>query len=268
MRIQRWVLRSIPVAAALVVGAAPVMFAQGQQVFEWTGRVDREVQISMRGNQLWTRNVGNNTATRERSRVFTPLPRQDGRVVAQLESGRGDVDVIQQPSQSNGWTTVVRIRDTAGGSGTYRVAAYWESYANGDYIGRGRGRGHDRDRDRDADRGRYGDRGVYGNGNNGQYGNAMLHWSGNVDGLLEIRIQNGRVSYRTLSGAQPTAIRANAGNVGIPRGSSSVSVQQNQGRGSVSVVQQPSSYNGYTTVLRVNDPQSGASYHDFDLYWQ
>ena len=258
MRIQRWVLRSIPVAAALVVGAAPVVFAQGQQVFEWTGRVDREVQISMRGNQLWTRSIGNNTATRERSRVFTPLPRQDGRVVAQLESGRGDVDVIQQPSASNGWTTVVRIRDTAGGSGTYRVAGYWESYANGDYIGRGRGRGRGRDRDR----------GAYDNRGYGQSGSSMLHWSGNVDGLLEIRIQNGRVSYRTLSGAQPTAIRANVGDVGIPRGSSAVSVQQNQGRGSVSVVQQPSSYNGYTTVLRVNDPQSGASFYDFDLYWQ
>ena len=264
MKIQRWVLRSIPVAAALVVGTAPVVFAQGQQVFEWTGRVDREAQISMRGNQISTRMIGNNTSARERSRVITPLPRQDGRVVAQLESGRGTVDVIQQPSQSNGWTTVVRIRDTAGGTGTYRVAAYGESYANGDHDDRGRGRGRDRDRDRD--------RGVYGNGNggNGQYGNgnSMLHWTGNVDGLLEIRIQNGRVSYRTLSGAQPTAIRANAGNVGIPRGISSVSVQQNQGRGSVSVVQQPSSYNGYTTVLRVNDPQSGASYYDFDLYWR
>ncbi|MGH7634974.1 MAG: hypothetical protein ACRENC_14660, partial [Gemmatimonadaceae bacterium] len=228
----------------------------GQQVFEWTGRVDREVQISMRGNQISTRNIGG-AAARERSRVFTPLPRQDGRVVAQLESGRGNVDVIQQPSQSNGWTTVVRVRDTAGGAGTYRVAAYWESYANGEYIGRDRGRG----------------RGVYGNGGNrgnGQYGNgnSMLHWTGNVDGLLEIRIQNGRVSYRTLSGAQPTAIRANTGNVSIPRGSSSVSVEQNQGRGSVSVVQQPSSYNGYTTVLRVNDPQSGSSYYDFDLYWR
>jgi hypothetical protein len=257
MRIQRWVLRSIPVAAALMIGAVPVVFAQGQEVFEWTGRVDREVQISMRGNRLSTRSIGNNTETRERSRVFTPLPRQDGRVVAQLESGRGDVDVIQQPTASNGWTTVVRVRDTAGGSGMYRVAAYWESYANGEYIGRGRGRGRDR--------------GVYesrGNGQYGQAGNSMLHWSGNVDGLLEIRIQNGRVSYRTLSGAQPTAIRANVGNVGIPRGSSAVSVQQNQGRGSVSVVQQPSSYNGYTTVLRVNDPQSGASYYDFDLYWQ
>jgi hypothetical protein len=240
----------------LVVGAAPIVLAQGQQVFEWTGRVDREAQISMRGNQISSRMIGNSTATRERSRVISPLPRQDGRVVAQLESGRGSVDVIQQPSASNGWTTVVRIRDTAGGTGMYRVAAYWESYANGDYAGRGRDRGRDR--------GRYGN----GNGGYGQNGASMLHWTGNVDGQLEIRIQNGRVNYRTLSGAQPTAIRANAGNVSIPRGNALVSVQQNQGRGSVTVVQQPSSYNGYTTVLRVNDPQSGASYYDFDLYWQ
>ena len=41
-----------------------------------------------------------------------------------------------------------------------------------------------------------------------------------------------------------------------------------QGRGSVSVIEQPSQYNNYTAVVRVLDPQGGYGYYDFDLIWQ
>ena len=47
-----------------------------------------------------------------------------------------------------------------------------------------------------------------------------------------------------------------------------MTVVQNQGRGSVSVIQQPASWNGYTTVIRVKDPQGGYGFYDFNLIWQ
>src|ERR1041384_7538127 len=101
MRTQRWIRRSVPLAAAALLGATPALFAQwgrtqnqGQELFEWAGRVDREVQIVMRGNQISTRNVGNNESGRARARVMMQMPRQDGEVVAQVIDGRGDVDVI------------------------------------------------------------------------------------------------------------------------------------------------------------------------------
>jgi hypothetical protein len=276
MRTQRWIQRAIPLAAAALVGATPTVFAQwgqtqgqGQELFEWSGRVDREVQIVMRGNQISTRNVGGSETGRARTRVVSAMPRQDGLVVAQVENGRGSVDVIQQPSAQNGYTTIVRIVDPAGGAENYRVIGYWQNYSNGDYIGnsnRGRGRGRDRDRDRDEDR-----NGGYGNRDrNGGYGQnqAILRWSGNVDGELEIRIQNGRISYRNLSGAQPTGVRADNGNTSMPRSDSQVYIAQAQGRGSVNVVQQPSAYNGYTTVVRVRDPQGGYGFYNFDLMWR
>ena len=275
MRTQRWIQRAIPLATAALVGATPSLFAQwgrtqgqGQELFQWSGRVDREVQIIMRGNQLSTRYIGNNDGGRARANVVAQMPRQDGQVVARLENGRGNVDVIQQPSSQNGYTTIVRIVDGASGSDTYRVAAYWQNYSNGEYIGNGRGRGRDRDRDRDYDdrNGGYGNRDR--NGGYGQNGQGILHWSGNVDGELEIRIQNGRVDYRNLSGAQPTSVRADRGNLNMPRNDSQVYVAQGQGRGSVNIVQQPAAYNGYTTVIRVRDPQGGFGYYDFDLVWR
>ena len=282
MRTQRWIQRTVPLAAAAIVGAAPMAFAQwgvarqsGQELFEWTGRVDREVQIVMRGNQVSTRNVGYNETGRARSRVMMDLPRRDGQVAVQLLSGRGNVDVIQQPSSQNGYTTIVRVTDAGGGSDNYRVAAFWQNYANGDVYGRDR---NNRNRDRDDiydrnDRDDRNNRNGYPNRNrgNGGYNNngyEVMHWSGNVDGELEIRLQNGRVDYRNLSGAQPTNIRLDRGNMSMPQNGSQVGIAQASGRGSVTVVQQPSSWNGYTTVIRVRDPQGGYGYYDFDLVWR
>ena len=106
-----WIQRSIPLAAAALVGTAPVVVAQGQQLFQWTGRVDREVQIVMRGNQISTRRIGATEPNFAQGRAMSDLPRQDGVVRVQVMQGRGNVAVIQQPNAQNGFTTVVRIQD-------------------------------------------------------------------------------------------------------------------------------------------------------------
>jgi hypothetical protein len=71
-----------------------------------------------------------------------------------------------------------------------------------------------------------------------------------------------------MHGAQPTNIRADRGSVNMPRTNATLNVVQNQGRGSVSVIQQPAQWNGYTTVIRVKDPQGGYGFYDFNLIWQ
>jgi hypothetical protein len=305
MTVQRVIQRVLPLAAIALVGAAPIASAQRQEIFEWSGRVDRGIQISMRGNQLGTRDLGDSETGRTRSRVMMQLPRRDGQVLVQLLSGRGNARVIEQPSWQNGYTAVVQVDDPERGADDYRLVAYWQNYSNGDVYGNNRNNGvrrgdtcddcrdcderDDRDnhdnrtdrRDRQNDD-RMDRRARQNADRNDEYGNncnnantgtfnrrSLLHWSGNVDGELELRIQNGRVDYRTLSGAEPTSVRADGGNnASIPRGAANVRVVQNQGRGSVTVVEQPSSYNGYTTVLRVRDPQAGYGFYDFDLTWQ
>lgn len=285
MSLQRWMKRSAPLAAAMAVGAASgavaqaplligqprVMSQQGAELFEWSGSVDREVQVVMRGSNVWTNSVGQTERPRARTRSYNRLPSENGQVAVELLSGRGRVDVIQQPSRQNDYTTIVRIRDDRSGSDTYRLAAYWQGYANGDVYGNGRrgnGRGNGRGRDVYRDRDDRDDNGRNGNDGNGRWDRGStseaLHWSGSVDGDLEIRIQNGRVDYRNLSGAQPTNVRSNVGNVSGRR-SGDLAVQINQGRGDVTVVQQPQQWNGYTTIVRVRDPQSGYGYYDFSL---
>ena len=280
MKSQMWVVRVVPVASAMMLAAAPVAFAQfrgvrngsGNELFEWAGRVDREVQVVMRGGRIWTNDIGRTEPGRERSRVMDNLPRRDGQVSIQVLNGRGDVEVIQQPSAQNNYTTIVRIQDPRSGSDNYRLAAYWQAYSNGDVYGRNRGRDRDdiyrgRDRGNGNSQGNYPSNGnYYPGGVNGN--NSMMHWSGNVDDDLEIRIQNGRLMYRVLSGKDPSSIRADQANLNIPSGARGVSVVQNQGRGTVVVTQQPSSWNGYTTVIRIRDPQGGYGFYDFSLMWQ
>ncbi len=269
MNTSRWMQRSLPLAAVMLVGAAPMLFAQREQVFDWSGRVDREVQLTMRGNDLSARSIGSVSQTR--SRVMRPLPRMDGQLVLQVMNGRGTVEVVEQPSARNGFTAVVRVQDPRSGADYYHITGYWQSMGRPS-MDRGADRGADRGVDRGADRGGYreGDRGRGMGRENGRMGmndQSLLHWSGNVDGELEIQIRNGRVTYRRLSGAQPTGVRVNEGR-GANRNVGIVNVAQSQGRGTVRVVQQPSNRNGWTTIVRVNDPQGGYGYYDFDLFWR
>jgi hypothetical protein len=226
---------------ALVAGATSALSAQ-ERLFEWRGRVDQEVRIVMRGGQVWTQEVSGRTRGAQ-ARVSRVLPSQAGQVRLQLLDGRGDVSVIQQPSRRNNYTTIVRIYDGSGGADRYHLAADWlpaGGLAGGDI---------------DPDDDRYG------------YARGMLRWSGAVDDQVEIRIRGRNVDARTLSGNGTRDVRTNLSGRALPRRDVTVSVRERSGRGIVTVVQQPSQWNGYTAVIRVRDRQGGFGYYDFDVIW-
>jgi len=268
-------LITLPASITAIAVSASTVLAQGRPLFDWSGRVDREVRISMRGREARTQSVGRNEGQRSRLDVATALPAREGRVFVRVEDGRGDVDVIQQPAARNDYTTIVRIRDRSNGNDVYRISAYWAPDQNGNvrdnYPARpGRdddGRWNDRDGRRDDRDDRRDDRGGWGRDND-RYGRDVLQWSGDVDDALEIRIQGDRVDYRTLSGKTVRNVRANLTRGGLPRNDVQVVVTDLTGRGSVSVVQQPSSWNNYTAVIRVSDPRPGYGDYRFDISYR
>ena len=249
---------AVPLALALsvIAGSIPARLdAQTRPLFEWAGRVDRDMHISMRGRDLRT-SSGRFQYANGRLRLDHPLPRDEGRVLVRLESGQADVDVIQQPSYRNDFTTIVRIRERGRGSDRVRVAAYWRPFdrddrGRRDHADRGDGRWDDDDRwdRRDRD------------------GRQTIRWRGEVDDAAEIRIQGSRVTHHTLSGDELRDVRVDAGS-GLPRDLVELSVDTRDGRGSVTVVQQPSARNGYTAVIRIHDPRPGADRYAFDLTWR
>jgi hypothetical protein len=263
-------LISLPLSVAALAVSASSLFAQGRPLFDWSGRVDREVRIVMHGRDARIQTGARAPFERPRLNVETALPQRDGRVTVRMEDGRGDVDVVQQPSAQNDYTAIVRIRDRSSGADNYRVTAYWrpDEYGNGTWNDRdgyptrpGRDDRDDRD-DRNNGGGWGRGNGGYGNGN---YDRDVLRWTGDVDDALEIRIQGNRIDYRTLSGKSVRNVRANLVSGGLPRNDVQVFVTDQYGRGSVSVVQQPSAWNNYTAVIRVNDPRSGYGAYSFDV---
>ncbi|HSA57215.1 MAG TPA: hypothetical protein VLE53_15995 [Gemmatimonadaceae bacterium] len=283
-RFPRWSISLIAASASLVSAQEAISveemeaFRQGRSgrpLFEWNGRVDREIHIIMRGNDAWIRQVGRTEPGRGRLDVERALPRDDGQVRLR-GAGRGEIDVLQQPSARNRYTTIVRVRDPRSGAAGYHVAAYWvnSDYGygrgrNGDFPGRGRvddwpGRGPDWERDR----GRGDDRrdGPWGNGPWGSERGEreLLRWTGDVDHDVEIRIQGDRVTYHNLGGKGVRSVRVEIGR-GVPRGITEVRLGSRSGRGSVQITQQPSARNGYTTIVRVRDTRSGYGRYDFSL---
>ena len=262
-------LISLPLSAAAVAVSASSLFAQGRPLFEWSGRVDREVRIIMRGREARTQMADRSPFPSQRSRVNveTALPQRDGRVAVRVQDGRGDVDVIQQPSARNDYTAIVRVRDRSSGVDDYRITAYWmpDEYGNGTWGDRdGYPNRPDRDRD-DRDNGNWGrGNGGYGRG----YDRNLVRWTGDVDDALEIRIQGNRIDYRKLSGKSVRRVRADFANGGLPRNDVQVFVTDASGRGNINVVQQPSSWNNYTAVIRVDDPRPGYGAYSFDLGWR
>jgi hypothetical protein len=111
---------------------------RGATVYEWSGRVDKEVRIQLRGNRAFVQNANAADGRFARSRVMHELPRRDGRLVVERLDGRGIVDVLVQPSARNGYTATFRIRDPRGGSDNYHIVARWEPMGGYGQYGDGR----------------------------------------------------------------------------------------------------------------------------------
>jgi len=259
-------IRRAVVPFVAVVLAPVAAHAQESEVFSWSGRVDREVRLTIRGSQV-SNTTENSISSRSRFRVNSPLPLQDGNLRVVREAGRGEVSVIQEPTAQNGYTAIVRIVDNEGGADVYRLSAYYTPlnagrYGRGRGLGQGQGRGQGRnggydDRNGNGRDDRY-DRGR----NNGAQDAAALRWSGDVDGDVLITWRGNDVSQRMINGAPVRRATSNVLGNPIQARNGQLVVSTREGRGRVDVVQEPSARNGYTSIIRISDPERGYGHYD------
>lgn len=92
---------------------------------QWRGRVDQTVDIIISGDYVDSRDVAGTGMIVTSSRLTGYLAQRPGRVTATRRNGRGQVQVIQQPSRNNDYTAIVRISDTDGGADNYSVDIRW-----------------------------------------------------------------------------------------------------------------------------------------------
>ena len=240
-------IRNAALAAASIALIAMPVRAQQRVLLDWSGRVDSVARITIQGGGAHVSLVGSSDNGAGDLHVRNELPHRDGSITVQVASGRGDVDVVQQPRADNDYTAIVRIRDHSGGADRYELTALWTPGASTTSEVAG-------EVYRDRDRRDMNVRDV-----------GLLHWSGDVDKTVVVRWRGDRAMLQTVDGATARNVRADVAGVGLPARDVNLRVVQREGRGNIVIEQQPSSGNNYTAVIRITDPQDGYGHYDFDV---
>lgn len=108
-----------------------------REVFRWQGTVDKEVRIQLQGGRSYIQPIGNHEVRNGNGQMLSNgLPHQDGILRVERVEGRGDIDVIQQPTASNGYQATLRVRDPSSGASNYRIVAVWQPLNNNGQYGR------------------------------------------------------------------------------------------------------------------------------------
>jgi hypothetical protein len=168
-----------------------------------------------------------------------PLGREDARANRRADSGRRwDADFRR--GYEDGYNRESRGRDRSG-----------ERYGRNDgYNGNW---GSDRYGSRNSD-------GYYS-------GPGRMSWRGRVDDYVELRIQGNRVRSIERGGAPTYNEQASFSNP-LPRADVRVDLKKRDGRGRVSLLEQPSRYNNYTAVIRIDDNKGGADDYEIEMQWR
>jgi hypothetical protein len=96
-----------------------------ESTFRWRGRVDIGCEIEVRGSGHTVKDAGG-SGTHEKGATFSePLPSSEVPVSVEKREGRGRVEIVQTPNAGNGYTAVIKIDDTKGGSDDYEVELRW-----------------------------------------------------------------------------------------------------------------------------------------------
>jgi hypothetical protein len=91
----------------------------------WRGHVDHYVELRIQGDRVQSRERQGAQTLNEGASFTSPLPRADSQVLVRKRAGRGRVDLVQQPSRSNGYTAVIAISDESGGADDYELEMAW-----------------------------------------------------------------------------------------------------------------------------------------------
>jgi hypothetical protein len=198
----------------------------------WSGRVDDRMNIVIQGATVRTDIISGSGYGNVEQNTSAVLPRRAVTVTATRLEGRGDVTVVQQPNRSNGFTAIVQIYDPKGGADNYRVRISWQSAYQAEEP----------------------------------YQPGSVRWSGRVDQTANIVISGTDVQTVNVSGNGVSNVNFNI-NGALAYRPGTVTVRKRDGRGSVTVLQQPSRENDYTAVIQVFDPDGGADNYDLEVSW-
>lgn len=92
----------------------------------WSGLIDGTDEIVISGGSASVRHVSGVPPRDVKTSFSAPLPRAPVKVQLIMSNGRGPIRIAQEPSASNGYTTIVRVDDSEkGGEKLYQFTLRW-----------------------------------------------------------------------------------------------------------------------------------------------
>lgn len=201
---------------------------------KWSGRVEDEVVVSCSANKCTSETIRGVAVMREHVKFDRPLPARDVHVNLENVDGRGQVRIVEQPGESNGFTTRVRIRDPQSGVGDYSFTLLWNAPpAASEALAAQTG----------------------------------LTWTGTVAGNVRVTVKGG-VAFSEVVHGRPVEAESAQFERPLPaRSDLKPAIKKLQGRGIVAIVELPSSRNGYQFVFEIQDPGNGPDAYKVEVAW-
>jgi hypothetical protein len=206
--------------------------------FIWEGRVDGIDELTIRQRWVKVEHIRSRPLENVKYDFRTYLPRRSQSVELYKLDGRGDVEIVDQPSSWNDYTLRIRLDDSdKGGADNYRFGLKW---MGGDPLNTAT--------------------------NQRPLEGGVIRWRGRVDGRDQIIIRGDKIDIRHLE-AKPVMGMTHTFSSPLPRREVTVGLNLLEGRGSVRIVEQPTRGNNYAVIIEIDDPKGGADNYEFEIYW-
>ncbi len=103
----------------------PVLAPKLASQVTWSGEVDDAVTVNIQASKAWSDNVSGKGVSDTVTNFVGALPASAVTTRLVSKSGRGMIEIVQQPTQSNNYTAAVRVIDNDNGSSHYEFTLTW-----------------------------------------------------------------------------------------------------------------------------------------------
>jgi hypothetical protein len=103
----------------------PILEPSGRGML-WTGTVDGRVQVVVHGGASFSEVLDGARVAGEHAEIFRPLPSRSGlKPTIRKVRGRGEVNIVETPSEQNSYRLIIEIDDPQPGADDYEIEIDW-----------------------------------------------------------------------------------------------------------------------------------------------
>jgi hypothetical protein len=198
----------------------------------WSGRIDDRTNIVIQGDQITEQTISGSSSFGINKSMSGVLPRAASIVSVIKMDGRGEARIIQQPNRDNNYTAIVQVSDPKSGPDNYRLQMNWQATEPLEEP----------------------------------YQSGRVSWRGRVDQTANIIISGNTVQTQDASGTGLQVFSSNL-NGYLARRPGTVSAIKQRGRGTVTVLQQPTPENGFVAIVQIFDAERSSAEYEVEISW-